>query len=43
MASQLVEAPNSDKVRDYGMLVGGESKTIWIELSGKTRDPFALG
>ncbi len=43
MASQLVEAPNSGEVRDYRMLVGGESKTIWIELSGKTRDPFTLG
>ncbi len=33
LASQLVEVPNSDEVRDYRMLVGGE----WIEASsGKT-------
>jgi hypothetical protein len=50
---QLIEKPRTEETRRYEMLVGGEwveavgeytqTKTVWVELSGKTRDPFTLG
>jgi hypothetical protein len=38
VVSQLIETPEAGEIREYTQV-----KSIWIELSGETRDPFKLG